>query len=252
MSQQMLLSLIDHEVNGEIIPQRITDGYINATALCKASGKKFSDYSRRKNTELFLDELFLATGIPVRSMVVAEKGGTWVHPDIAVNLAQWLSPKFAVAVSKWVRDWMTGKSTGGTLPYHLRRYMKNSPKIPPTHFSILNELIFGLIAPMEHKGYMLPENMVPDISEGRMFCKWLRDKKDIDTDSLPTYTHEYEDGRKYPAKMYPISLLEDFRKHFYGTWIPRKAVEYFKKRDPYALPHLEALMIEQQQQPLLG
>lgn len=66
-------------------------------------------------------------GIPISELVVSAKGGnprlqgTWIHPDIAVNLGQWLSPKFAVLVSKWVREWMSGKIVGGNLPYPLRR-----------------------------------------------------------------------------------------------------------------------------------
>lgn len=259
LERQMILSLISHEVNGLDIPQRVTDGYINATALCRASGKNFADYNRLASTQAFLTELSSVMGIPITELVVTTQGGnpklqgTWIHPDIAVNLGQWLSPKFAVMVSKWVRDWMSGKLPGGAgLPYHLRRYIANRAVIPPTHFSMLNEMIFGLIAPMEEKGYSLPEKMLPDISEGRMFCKWLRDEKGIDTDAMPTYPHRYEDGRVVPAKLYPIALMEDFRKHFYGTWIPQRMVGYFAERDPKALPHVEVLLIEYQKQKVIG
>jgi KilA-N domain len=34
-------------------------------------------------------------------------GGTWLHPDLAIQLAQWCSPAFAIQVSRWVREWMT-------------------------------------------------------------------------------------------------------------------------------------------------
>ena len=33
--------------------------------------------------------------------------GTWIHPDLAIQLAQWLSPKFAIQVSKWIRQLFT-------------------------------------------------------------------------------------------------------------------------------------------------
>jgi hypothetical protein len=36
---------------------------------------------------------------------------------------------------------------------------------------------------MEIMGYTLPEHMLPDISSGKMFCKWLRDVHGIDTES---------------------------------------------------------------------
>jgi hypothetical protein len=90
--------------------------------------------------------------------------------------------------------------------------------------------------------------MVPDISEGKMFCKWLREEKRVDTKAMPTYTHRYEDGRLVAAKMYPIALLEDFRKHFYGKWIPDHMLGYFAEKDPKALPYVEQLLIEYQKQ----
>ena len=257
LERQMILSLISHEVDGLEIPQRVTDGYINATALCQASHKNFADYFRLGGTRAFLDALSSDMGIPISDLVVTTKGGspklqgTWIHPDIAVNLGQWLSPRFAVLVSKWVREWMSGKIPGGNLPYHVRRYMANRGVIPPTYFSILNELIFGLIAPMEEKGYTLPETMVPDISEGKMFAKWLRDEKGVDTALMPTYPHRYEDGRVVQAKLYPISLLEDFRRHFYGTWMPSRMMPYFAERDQNALPFVEVLLLEYQQQKLI-
>ena len=29
---------------------------------------------------------------------------TWLHPDLAIQLAQWLSPEFALQVSSWIRE----------------------------------------------------------------------------------------------------------------------------------------------------
>lgn len=96
-------------------------------------------------------ELASDTGIPISQLVISFKGntasfqqGTWIHPDVAIHLGQWCSPKFAVAVARWVRDWMSGKAGKTKLPYHIERYMANRSKIPHTHFSILNEMIFGL------------------------------------------------------------------------------------------------------------
>jgi len=37
--------------------------------------------------------------------------GSWIHPDLATNLAQWISPTFGVQVSRWVREIViTGKA----------------------------------------------------------------------------------------------------------------------------------------------
>ena len=245
-SLQLPIPFVYHEVDDNFIQQRVDDGYINATAMCKSVGKQFYDYSRLSTTQEFLEELSAETGIPVSDLVRSFKGGnnhqlqgTWAHPDVAINLAQWLSPKFAVMVSRWVRDWLTGKFKAKTeLPYHIKRYIANRSEIPHTHFSVLNEMIFGLIAPLENDGYTLPEKLMPDISQGRMFCKWLREEKGIEPNDFPTYRHRFEDGREVDAKLYPNELLGDFRKHFNEVWIARRAVAYFQKNDIKALPYL--------------
>jgi len=245
---QLELTLISHEIENTLIHQRAVDGYVNATAMCKAVGKKFNDYFRNAGTQAFLEELARSAGIPADALVYTqtagrnEERGTWVHPDVAINLGQWCSPKFAVAVAQWVREWITGKAKAA-LPYHIQRYMANRSEIPTTHFSMLNEMIFALIAPLESAGYTIPDAMVPDISAGRMFCKWLREEKGIDTDSLPTYRHEYADGRVVWPKLYPNEVLADFRKYFNETWMPNKAVDYFAERDGNALQYIHKLLL---------
>jgi hypothetical protein len=246
--QQLELSLIPHRIENTLILQRALDGYVNATAMCTAAGKLFGHYNALRATQDFLTELSSDIGIPISELVVVIKGGnsaqqgTWVHPDVAINLGQWCSPKFAVAVSRWVRDWMAGNSKAG-LPYHIRRYVANASQVPASHFSILNEMIFGIIAPLEARGYTIPEKMMPDISEGRMFCKWLREIKGIDTNLLPTYSHRFEDGRVVSAKLYPVDVLPDFRRHLNQSWIPKQARRYFGERDPNSLPYLEDVIL---------
>jgi hypothetical protein len=120
--------------------------------------------------------------------------------------------------------------------------MANRSQVPYTHFSMLNEMALVLIGPMEDTGYTLPDNLLPDISEGKMFCKWLRDVKGIDTDALPKYRHEFEDGRIVYPKLYPNEVLADFRNHFHTVWLPQKSVAYFSGKDLKAIPHLERLL----------
>lgn len=252
MAKQLHLALIQRHVENALVEQRTVDGYINATAMCHAAGKKFGHYLENASTEAFLKALAADIGIPISELIQVVKGGngpqgTWVHPDVAIHLAQWLSPKFAVAVARWVREWLSGRkppgAPGANLPHHLARYIANRDRVPYTHFSILNELTLNLIAPLEAMGYTLPERMVPDISEGRMFAKWMRDRG-LDTASLPTYTHHYADGRTCEAKLYPIGYMHEFRVHFNEIWLPNKALEYFKQRDPTALAFLERMLLE--------
>jgi len=248
---QQHFDLIPHPVKGAIIYQRPKDGYINATAMCQAAEKQFKHWNENKTTKDFLAALSAAAGIPTTELVQSIQGGdprhqgTWVHPQVAINLGQWVSPTFAVQVSQWVFDWMSGNtptSVAETVPYHLRRYVTNQPNVPVAHFSILAELTTLLIAPMELMGYTLPEHLLPDISHGKMFCKWLRDAHGIDTDTLPTYLHIYEDGRRVWPKAYPERLLADFRRHFREEWLPHYAIPYFRSRDGEALEYLPKLI----------
>jgi len=121
------------QVNGVKIEQRSTDGFINGTAMSVAYGKKIDSWLRTKETlELFvalasdmeinysdLSNLDIPTlsgskyskifaGLIISKGGSPENGGgTWLHPDLAVQLAQWCSPVFAIQVSRWVREWMT-------------------------------------------------------------------------------------------------------------------------------------------------
>lgn len=244
---QLPLPLVQYEFEKEVIYQRVKDGYVNATAMCKAAGKNFADYNRLSSTKAFIDELSSDMGFPITELVQSIQGGnptlqgTWVHPQVAIHLAQWLSPKFAVQVTKWVFDWMSGKVPGGNMPYHLRRYMANLTNVPAGHFSILNEVTLALIAPLEQMGYTLPQSMVPDISLGRMFSGWLRENG-YDPDNMPRYNHHYEDGRIVDARAYPKSLRQKFENYFVTEWMHKKALGYFKPRDPEALPYIENLL----------
>lgn len=241
--------LIEHSVGGEVVPQRPTDGYINATRLCKQAGKQFGHYRASAQTQDFLTALELEIGIPISNLVQVIRGrgdrieqGTWVHPQVAIHLGQWLSPEFAVQVTKWVFDWMSGK-TQSYMPVHVQRFLKNRTKIPHTHFSMLNEIYLNLFAPLEDYGIIPPDKMMPDISTGRMFSGFLR-QKGIDPNNFPTYEHEFADSSRMPvnARLYPIEHLPAFRKYFNEVWMPERAEGYFGERLPKALPALRRIL----------
>ncbi|MDZ4876725.1 MAG: hypothetical protein CLLPBCKN_006160 [Chroococcidiopsis cubana SAG 39.79] len=103
------MNLITHNVNKVMIAQRVVDGYINLTAMAKANDKLIADYLRLETTKAFLQELSQSMGIPIVDLVrikTGRGGGTWGHPQVAINCGQWCSPSFAVLVSQWVFDWM--------------------------------------------------------------------------------------------------------------------------------------------------
>ena len=105
----------------------------------------------------------------------------------------------------------------------------------------MNELTWQtfLFAPLEDCGIIPPDNMMPDISTGQMFSRFLR-SKGIDTGVFPTYEHEFADSSRQTveARLYPIEHLPDFIRYFNETWLPQRAQPYFKKRFPKALPFL--------------
>lgn len=246
---QMEMALISHQVERELVEQRAVDGYISATSMCKVAGRLLGDYLRLASTRAYLDELSTDMGIPITELVQVVRGGTssqqgtWIHPEVAVHLGQWLSPKFAVMVARWVREWMSGtKPSMAVVPYHIERYLANRAAIPHTHFSMLTEMTFALIAPLEDLGYRLPERLMPDISEGQMFSRWLRDSKNVDTAAMPAYQHVFADGRIVNARLYPIEHLADFRRHFNETWLPNRCIEYFQGKDAAAVPYVQQML----------
>ena len=250
MSPQAELPLIGHKVKNQLVHQRPIDGYINATAMCKAAGKRFETYNQNDSTRAFLGALEAEVGIP-RSQLVQSIGGdrpelqgTWVHPQVAINLAQWLSPKFAVQVSRWVFEWFSGQAVHGPSGRldHVRRYLVNQHKIPPDHFSMLNQMIFRLLAPLESHGYVLPRHMWPDIALGRMFSTWLR-SEGHDPDDFPTYEHEFTDGRRpVQARLYPNELMTEFNEQLQKWLTDGRAREYFGSRDEMAILPLDRVI----------
>lgn len=248
-THQYNLLLIQREANGSFVQQREEDGYVNATQLCAIAGKRWHNYLRNETTGHFLRALAAKTRISVLELnqeVIDSNGtkSTWVHPKVAVHLAQWLSADFAVQVSEWVFEWMNGKAARGptVLPVHLARYLDNDSKVPPGYFSVLQETGLNLFGPLHNIGFEMPPGWVPDISVGLCFCKWLRTERGVDTNALPTYLHDYRDHRKpQTAKLYPDELLADFRRWFRTIWLPENGVKYFKSKDPGSLAYLDRL-----------
>ena len=102
-----MTNLISRSWNGTPIQRRTTDGYVNATAMCKANGKRWSDYRESDRCQRYLDALSELTEIPVVSLYQAiegRNGGTFVHPQLAVDLARWISAPFAVWMDGWVLE----------------------------------------------------------------------------------------------------------------------------------------------------
>lgn len=95
-----------------MIPMR-EDGYIYATDLCKVVNKKVNIWLKLKDTKELIFNLEKSNRQEVFAFQYLEiykeksskyKVGTWIHPDLGIELAKWCSPSFSWQVSKWVRE----------------------------------------------------------------------------------------------------------------------------------------------------
>ena len=137
---------------GFTIDHRQEDGYINVTNLCKAGNKKFYGWHRLDKTKAFLRLLSESAQICADSLIkyntaYGSERATWVHPLVAINIAQWISPAFDLKVSGWVYEiMMTGKVdiTNTTsykklqeqdkqksikIQYLTKKYVKSQPRV---------------------------------------------------------------------------------------------------------------------------
>ena len=100
-------------INGYKLEYRNSDGYINVTDLCKAAGKEYYKWKQFSKTTPFLEALSQRTLRGSSELIYRATGGnytTWVHPYVAINIAQWASPDFAAQVCIWVFEIIvTGK-----------------------------------------------------------------------------------------------------------------------------------------------
>ena len=99
--------------NGHPIQRRQADGYVNATSMCRAGGRRWNHYVTNDRTTDYLQALSGSAGIPA-DLLVASIGtgpnhlrGTWIHPRLAVDLARWISPQFAVWMDGWFLEQFT-------------------------------------------------------------------------------------------------------------------------------------------------
>ena len=105
-------NLIARKFNSQNIHQA-KDGYINLNQMAKAAGKRIDNWLQNQSTrdllaefreqQLKLPEIPGSISEPLVT-IEGRGGGTWAHPDIAIQFAQWCSPAFALQVSRWVRE----------------------------------------------------------------------------------------------------------------------------------------------------
>ena len=109
-------ALVTRSWNGHAIQRRRADGYVNATAICRAAGKHWKNYAQLLRSAEYIRALEGSAGIPAdllaQTVVTGPNAGrgTWVHPRLAVDLARWISPEFAVWMDGWILEELEAKA----------------------------------------------------------------------------------------------------------------------------------------------
>jgi KilA-N domain len=82
-------------LNGIDIEYRASDGFVNATQLCKAGGKVFSKWYRLISIKELIREFEAElNNTHLLEISNSKYKSIWINPDLTVALAQWISPKF--------------------------------------------------------------------------------------------------------------------------------------------------------------
>ncbi|MCU4389898.1 KilA-N domain-containing protein [Acinetobacter courvalinii] len=74
-------------------------GWFNATEAARKFGKRVDHWIKTNDTKEYLQALAEMTNTPEKGYLKTKRGnhgGTWLHPDLAVNFARWLDKRFGV------------------------------------------------------------------------------------------------------------------------------------------------------------
>lgn len=243
MSTDTQLALVPHTYQGSVISQREADGYINATAMCKAAGKEWAHYNSNSTTKAFLTALEGSLGIPRDQIVQTiatganEARGTWVHPQVAVHLAQWLSAEFAVKVSQWIVEWMSGQKPSDRVWAQFEdRVSLVYDSVPVGYFCVFKE-IADLFASMISNGADFGTRMILDLSVGGCWGPfWTKNNLESKFGARMKFAHNYPDyfpqslSNPQDAWCYPEDALPTFKRWLREEYIPKKMPAYLKNQ----------------------
>lgn len=98
-----------------------SDCWFNATVAAKHHGKRVKNWTILESTRDYVVELaqeldiepFNSKGQISTLLIRIEKGrygGTWMHPELAVEFARWLSVKFARACDRHIKNLLLSKN----------------------------------------------------------------------------------------------------------------------------------------------
>lgn len=122
---------MERKLQGIAVYQRESDGYVNATQICKVhqtitgERKDPGDWLRLKQAESAINKLSAVTGIPVTELTHVKQGGkyqgTWIHPRLAVRFTMWVNDDFSLAVEDWIHEWLGSGYTAAQMEADIDR-----------------------------------------------------------------------------------------------------------------------------------
>lgn len=113
--------LVRTDYNG-IVVSFTEDAWFNATEVAERFGKRANDFLSLPATKEYIAALDsdavlntrksgISIAVEPRSWVKAKRGkngGTWLHPDLAVQFARWIDVRFAIWCDRQIRGILTG------------------------------------------------------------------------------------------------------------------------------------------------
>lgn len=119
MTDNIQYSIFDGPLQVLVNENTRSDDWVNATKWCQYFGKEWNDISKQPSFKQFITTLVktLFQGTTDKKSVVnsVNKGRagseTWVHPLVAIKLAEWLSPEFDVFVKQTFKRYLEADIT---------------------------------------------------------------------------------------------------------------------------------------------
>ena len=188
---------------------------------------------KRRQNYLLIDEPNVYRLVAKSKLSWAKKFEKWIYEEVLPQIRE---------------KGYYGKIDRSVFPNFIQRMFDNQYKIPYTHFAVLTDMFITLYREFERCGYTIPDKwidgkqMMPDISVGKTFAKYLKDNHPERANHQATYRHKFPDGKIVDALMYPVEVIPIFRKFIFNVWLPEYADQYFAKRDPLATNYIPIIL----------
>ncbi|OOQ60328.1 BRO-N domain-containing protein [Mucilaginibacter pedocola] len=162
----------------------------------------------------------------------------------------------AAKFRKWITKEVipTIRKTGGfgknqaAIPNFVVRFNDNWDRTDRGYFSVISELFIRLYGRFEQVGYQIPnkafdgKEIRPDVSVGKRFASFLKDKHPDLEDHFKMYKHKFPNGLEFDARQYKNDYLPLFIKFVDEDWMPNCARQYFLERDRKAIDYLPHIL----------